>query len=129
MHNKIIDDIVDKNLRKKGGVDLENVKQQKAQSSKSRIVWRSILMVAFILSAIAAVVFFAVYKYRKSDDYSKYTEKGCASYDVVLKEDYNPYGDGIATSNMQYLSSKLEGLNANLYYKLHMKKSPLRVPD
>ena len=100
---------------------MENIREQKVQSNKSRTVWRSVLLVAFILSAIASVVFFAVYKYRQSDDIAKYTEKGCASYEVVLKEDYNPYGDGVASSNMQYLSSKLEGVNANLYYKLHIK--------
>ena len=83
------------------------------------------LIGTFILFAVLSVVFFAVYKFRQSDDYAKYTEKGYSSYDVILKEDYNPYGNGIDTSNMQYLSSKLEGLNANLYYKLNMKESDI----
>ena len=122
MHNKIIGNIVEKNLRhEKGGVDLENIKKG-AKSGKLRVVLRTIFMVSFILSVISAIALLAIYKYRQSDDFAKYTEKGCSSYEVVLKEDYNPYGDGIATSNMQYLSSKLEGLNANLYYKLNMKQ-------
>ena len=112
-----------KTVYDKGGcVDLENVREQGVQSNKSKVVWRNVFLIAFILSAIVSVVFFAIYKYRQSDDYAKYTEKGCASYQVALKEDYNPYGNGVASSNMQYLSSKLEGLDANLYYKLNMKE-------
>ena len=103
-------------------VDLESIRERNVQSNTNRTTWRRILLVAFILSAVTAVVFFAVYRYRQSDDYAKYTEKGYASYNVVLSENYNPYGDKVPGSNMQYLSSKVEGLHANLYYKLNMQE-------
>lgn len=105
---------------------MENIKQGVQYPNKSKIVWRNILLITFILSVIATVLFFAVYKYRQRDDYVKYTEKGVASYKVNLKEDYNPYGNGVSSSNMQYLSSKLEGVNTNLHYELNAQNGDIK---
>ena len=102
---------------------MENIKKQKKKINRGIILWRNTFFVLLVLSAILSILFFAIYQIMRNDDYSKYTEKGCASYEVVLHGDYNPYGDKVPTSNMQYLSSKLKGINANLYYKLNMQKS------
>ena len=99
-----------------------NVKRTKDNANRRIRTWRNVFFIGFIFAGIMAIMFYSIYSLRKSDDHSKYTEKGCASYDVSLKEDYNPYGDGVPSSNMQYLSSKLNGLTADLYYKINMQK-------
>lgn len=101
---------------------MKKVGKQGIQVKKNKIKYRALFLVSFVLLTIFAVQFFVIFKVRKSDDFSKYTEKGCASYAVNLKDNYNPYGGDVPTSNMQYLSSKLNGFNANLYYRLDMKK-------